>query len=70
MNGKSITCATCNGHGKLQHVVNRHSDECGDCGGGGSNWLYNGGAIAKYYSGPLVGRESRVVASHQIGERV
>jgi DnaJ-class molecular chaperone len=56
--GKSIPCAQCGGHG-LRAVWSfgvKEPDECGDCGGSGSNWQYPRGAIAKYYSGPLIGR--------------
>ncbi len=58
MNGHPIKCEYCDGHGIVQH----HSrfdpcpEECGWCAGNGVQWLYGGGAIASYYSGPLVGR--------------
>lgn len=56
LNGKSIPCANCGGHG-LVVAMSGEPDECGDCGGSGRNWQYRGGAIARYYSGPLIGRE-------------
>jgi len=62
--GKSITCANCDGHGLISSWsfgVNE-PDECRDCGGSGRNWQYPGGAIARYYSGPLLGRESERTA--------
>lgn len=56
MNGKSIDCARCGGKGMTQIWANEY-DECRDCGGSGKNWQYPGGAVARYYSGPLLGRE-------------
>lgn len=56
MNGRSIDCARCGGTGMTQIWANEY-DECRDCGGSGKNWQYPRGAIAKYYSGPLIGRE-------------
>lgn len=51
LSGHSIQCAMCGGHG-----LTRNADECRDCGGSGRNWLYPGGAIARYYRGPLIGK--------------
>lgn len=58
MNGKQIKCDRCNGHGMVtswQFGV-KEPDECKDCGGSGVLWLYPSGTLAKYYSGPLLGR--------------
>jgi DnaJ-class molecular chaperone len=58
INGRSIQCVSCSGHGikaAWQFGV-LEPDECSMCGGSGRNWQYPGGAVAKYYSGPLVGR--------------
>jgi DnaJ-class molecular chaperone len=56
--GHSISCASCGGHG-LVLAMSGEPDECSDCGGSGRNWQYPGGAIARYYSGPLIGRASQ-----------
>lgn len=57
--GRHIKCATCNGSGLVASFSEGANwpDECEDCGGSGRNWLYPGGAIARYYSGPFIGRE-------------
>lgn len=61
LNGKQISCSTCDGHG-MRSVWSfggvKEPDECQDCGGSGRNWQYPRGAIARYYGGPLIGRES------------
>lgn len=59
MNGKAIKCERCDGAGyrTVWSFGVKEPDECPDCGGSGRNWRYEGGAIAKYYSGPLIGRE-------------
>jgi DnaJ-class molecular chaperone len=59
MNGQPIQCSRCSGHG-LVRCFHEHDypDECPDCGGSGKNWRYPRGAIARYYSGPLIGRET------------
>jgi len=56
VNGKSIVCARCRGIGVVGtwDGFSQIPDECADCGGSGSNWQYSGGAIARYYSGPLL----------------
>ena len=61
MNGKPISCALCGGAGyrTVWSFGVKEPDECRDCGGSGQNWLYPNGAIARYYSGPLIGREPR-----------
>lgn len=53
--GKSIVCWACDGHGIIDAGYH-NPDECGQCNGSGANWQYTGGAVAKYYSGPLIGR--------------
>ena len=58
MNGKHISCADCSGSGLVLSMCGE-PDECGKCGGSGSNWQYAGGAIARYYSGPLIGRAAQ-----------
>ena len=55
LSGHSIKCANCNGHGIVSDMAGE-PDECLDCGGSGANWQYPKGAIACYYSGPLIGR--------------
>lgn len=57
-NGHQIVCARCCGNGLVWSwsFGVKEADECADCGGTGRNWQYHGGAIAKYYSGPLIGR--------------
>lgn len=59
-NGRRIQCATCDGKGQrsVWSFGVKEPDECADCGGSGFNWRYDGGAIAKYYSGPLIGRDA------------
>lgn len=54
--GKEIGCTPCSGSGQIWQPAEGWSDECAVCGGSGTNWLYPGGAIAKYYSGPLIGK--------------
>lgn len=58
MNGKSIQCACCGGHGLID--TGELPNECGNCGGSGRNWQYPRGAIARYYSGPLLGRTTPI----------
>jgi hypothetical protein len=56
--GHTTPCARCAGHG-VQTVWSfgvKEPEECSDCGGSGRNWQYPGGAIARYYGGPLIGR--------------
>lgn len=57
LTGKSIRCARCGGHG-LVLAMSGEPDECSDCGGSGSNWLYPRGLIARYYSGPIIGKKA------------
>lgn len=52
--GHGIECATCGGSGLI--ATGTLPNECADCGGSGRNWQYPNGAIARYYSGPLIGR--------------
>lgn len=56
--GRPIRCSRCDGHGIIStwSFGVQEPDECPDCGGSGANWLYPRGAIASYYSGPLIGR--------------
>ena len=56
--GQQITCSRCYGKGvrAVWSFGVLEPDECENCGGSGLNWLYPGGAIARYYSGPLIGR--------------
>lgn len=60
-NGKQIRCSTCDGHGfrSVWSFGVKEPDECPDCGGSGRNWQYSRGAVARYYGGPLIGRERR-----------
>lgn len=57
--GRAIQCASCSGHGQVSSwsFGVKEPDECSDCGGSGQNWQYRGGAIARYYSGPFLGKE-------------
>ena len=59
--GRSIPCARCTGHGLVTvwSFGVKEPEECADCGGSGRNWQYPSGAIARYYSGPLIGRASQ-----------
>lgn len=59
MNGKQIECATCGGHGLVASWSGgtNEPDECHNCCGSGLNWQYESGVIAKYYTGPFLGRE-------------
>jgi len=64
--GKYVRCDRCDGHGQIsswQFGV-KEPDECPDCGGGGSLWLYPKGALAKYYGGPLIGRYTKREMEH------
>lgn len=58
MNGQSIKCVYCDGHGVVQHATRFDPcpEECRWCAGNGLQWQYPGGAIAAYYSGPLMGK--------------
>jgi len=56
INGKAIHCARCDGHGLILGDGGE-PDECPDCGGSRVNWKYNSGVIARYYTGPFLGRE-------------
>lgn len=63
--GCEIRCARCDGHGIVTSWSNI-PDECPDCGGSGRNWQYPGGAIARYYSGPLLsGPGGRLATVHR-----
>lgn len=57
--GRQIACVRCNGSGIAEYANSYRPwhEECSDCGGSGSNWRYPRGAIARYYSGPLIGKE-------------
>lgn len=50
---KTITCATCSGHGVVDKGYH-NPGECQDCNGSGQNVRYESGAIAKHYGGPLL----------------
>lgn len=54
--GHEIQCARCGGHGLIGS--GGLPDECPDCGGSGRNWQYPRGTVARYYSGPLLGRDT------------
>lgn len=56
--GSPIKCVRCDGHGFVTtwSFGVKEPDECIDCLGSGTNWQYPKGAIAKFYSGPLIGR--------------
>ncbi len=58
MNGHAIRCDLCDGHGQrsVWSFGVEEPDECPQCWGSGQNWQYPKGAIAKHYSGPLIGR--------------
>lgn len=58
-NGEEITCYHCGGSGQIWQPAEGWSYECANCGGSGLNWQYSNGAIARYYSGPLIGRLSQ-----------
>lgn len=57
--GAHIRCCTCDGHGQrsVWCFGVKEPDECPDCGGSGKNWRYPSGVIARYYGGPLLGKE-------------
>ncbi len=59
--GETVKCVRCGGSGVAQHPTSYQPwpEECAECGGSGRNWRYPGGAIARYYGGPLIGREPR-----------
>lgn len=50
---RRLTCHTCAGHGLVGHQI---PDECPTCGGAGTIIQYRSGVLAKYYTGPLLGR--------------
>lgn len=54
--GRQIICARCSGIMQKASAYEPWHEECSDCGGSGHNWQYPKGAIAKYFSGPLIGR--------------
>jgi DnaJ-class molecular chaperone len=64
--GKAVRCASCGGHGLVADMAGE-PDECGVCGGSGQNWRYPGGAVARYYSGPLIGRDCSRASSKGTG---
>jgi DnaJ-class molecular chaperone len=55
MNGRHITCFSCDGVGIVSSWGS--PDECKECGGSGRIWEYPSGTLARYYSGPLCGRK-------------
>ena len=59
MNGCKIKCDRCDGHGIVQNGNNYDPcpEECADCNGSGNIWRYNSGVLAKYYGGPLIGKD-------------
>lgn len=65
--GKSVRCETCDGKGVVASwsFDGPMPDECGDCGGSGRNWLYPSGLLARYYSGPLLGRTTLSTATRE-----
>lgn len=68
-NDGTIPCVRCGGSG-VGHYADAYqpwNEECAGCGGSGLNWRYPGGAIAQYYSGPLIGRD-RAIAAAQFQE--
>lgn len=56
MNGSHMKCQRCDGKGQVTNwsFGVREPDECSDCGGSGSVWRYNSGALASYYGGPFL----------------
>lgn len=64
-NGQQIECYACGGAGQIFIPVEGWSDECANCGGSGCNWQYSGGAIARYYTGPLIGRAALSLAKSE-----
>lgn len=56
LNGCSVTCVRCGGSGLVGTQV---PDECPTCGGSGLNWRYKSGVLARYYSGPLLGKDTQ-----------
>lgn len=58
MRGKQCRCSRCGGHGLVTvwSFGVKEPEECEDCGGSGSLWVYPSGLLAKWYGGPLMGR--------------
>lgn len=54
--GKKIKCFSCEGVGIVSSWG--EPDECKECGGSGFIWQYPSGVLARYYSGPLCGRNT------------
>ena len=58
-NGKLVKCSRCAGHGVIDGgYLEVNPVDCPDC-VGGYQWQYASGAIARYRSGPFVGRAPR-----------
>jgi hypothetical protein len=64
VNGKYIVCINCSGSGLVLSMCGE-PDECRECGGSGKNWQYPGGAIARYYSGPFIGRDAKAIEAQR-----
>lgn len=57
LNGCLVGCICCDGSG-LVLAMDGTPDECRWCAGSGRNWRYRSGLIAKWYAGPLIGKDT------------
>lgn len=55
---EQLKCWHCNGFGVVDSGYH-YPDECPTCGGNGYVVRYESGVLAKYPSGPLLGREPK-----------
>ncbi len=53
--GSHVKCYACDGSG-IVDAGYHNPEECSGCNGSGSNWRYPSGIVAKYYTGPFIGR--------------
>lgn len=53
--GKEVVCSRCSGHGQITtwSFGVKEPEECPDCHGNGTLWLYPSGTLAAYYGGPF-----------------
>lgn len=67
-----VSCYECDGHGVVSDYGNGEdfygAKECNRCGGVGTVSISNGGAIAQYPGGPLIGRLTKQEMSQRILE--
>jgi len=59
--GKLITCTGCSGHGVVSGYTIGGTDflgpeECNECGGNGTQYMYSNGSLAMFKGGPMRGR--------------